>query len=362
MSPASSGVSSSSLQKLRQIWGSNVSLKFSKPFDIRMLNRDSAWRRSIASDQAVLSARFAVNSTRRTMCPLCNGSDSSRVMVVHGVSYLECATCSHLYSELIPLEGAVQSLYGDSEGSDASSQAKIYLDDTLFARRIEMIGRPKVDFVTEVIGSTAGEWLDIGCGTGEVLVAARDAGWHVRGIEADIRFVDFAQMRGLPVEHGFVTGDNSSSLIREATVVSLFNLVEHLEDPVGLLKAIVAGARRGTWVVIEVPRHPSLSSLSNLLFPSLSARHIYPPDHLHVFTDASLRQVLGQAGISPFALWLFGQDIQDFVMTGVSHQLREQPLPRFVDQILDAAPQLQQCVDEAGLSDTIVVVGRTVGN
>lgn len=350
------------LQRLHQAWGDGVALKFGKPFDVRALNRDAAWRRGIAADQARLSQAFAQRSAARAACPLCGDARAAEVLSVHGVGYLACAGCTHLYSRLAPPREAVQALYDAPQGeAAASSQSKIYLDEALFARRTALIGRPKADFVTQVVGGAAGEWLDVGCGTGEVLAGARDAGWQVRGIEADAQFVQFARGHGLAVEQAFVTGQNSAALMRDARVVSLFNVVEHIDDPVALLAAIAAGVRPGTWLVVEVPRHPSLSSLSNLLFPRLSARHICPPDHLHVFTDASLAALARRAGVQPQALWLFGQDFQDLVLTGLASQLGEQPQPDFVDTILDVAPALQQAIDEAGLSDTVLMVGRFGG-
>ncbi len=348
--------------RLQSVWGGAVSLRFGKPFDVRQLNRDAAWRQGIAADQARLAARFVARSMVRTDCPLCGERTSREVLSVHGVGYLECNACTHLYSRLAPASDEVQALYAHPEGeAAASSQSKIYLDESLFIRRTALIGRPKVDFVSSVVGGAAGEWLDVGCGTGEVLAAAREAGWTARGIEADAQFVEFARAHALEVEQAFVTGDNSSALMRQARVVSLFNVVEHVEDPAGLLRAIAAGVRTGTWLVVEVPRHPSVSSLSNLLFPHLSARHICPPDHLHVFTDRSLSDLLRQAGVSPRALWLFGQDFQDLVMTGVSSLPAGQAVPDFLDAILDAAPALQQTLDEAGLSDTVLMVGRFDG-
>ena len=347
------------LARVRLAWGDKLALKFGKPLDLRQLNRDAAWRQGIAADQARLSARFAARSALRAACPLCGEGRALEVLSVHSVGYMECAGCTHIYSRLAPAQDAVQALYDAPCGTAAaSSQSRIYLDESLFLRRTALIGRPKVDFVTSVVGSARGEWLDVGCGTGEVLAAARDAGWLARGIEADGQFVEFAQAHGLAVERAFVTAHSSASLMREARIVSLFNVVEHVEDPVALLRAIAAGVRPGTWLVVEVPRHPSVSSLSNLLFPQMSARHICPPDHLHVFTDASLAGLLRQAGVQPRALWLFGQDYQDLVMTGLSSQLGDRPAPAFVDAILDAAPALQQAIDEAGLSDTVLMVGR----
>jgi hypothetical protein len=64
--------------------------------------------------------------------------------------------------------------------------------------------------------------------------------------------------------------------------------------------------------------------------------------------------MLDAAGLSATALWTFGQDYYDLV-TCVAATTRT-GTPDLYDAALAIAPQVQQIVDEAGLSDTVLVV------
>src|SRR5437879_13700737 len=50
-------------------------------------------------------------------------------------------------------------------------------------------------FLTDPLAPRGGELLDIGCGTGNFLAAARDAGYRVTGIELDGKAASFAKER-----------------------------------------------------------------------------------------------------------------------------------------------------------------------
>lgn len=46
----------------------------------------------------------------------------------------------------------------------------IYIDSEVYKQRVEMIAKPKADFIIDVIkiiGIVMRNWLDIGCGGGE---------------------------------------------------------------------------------------------------------------------------------------------------------------------------------------------------
>jgi hypothetical protein len=112
----------------------------------------------------------------------------------------------------------------------------------------------------------------------------------------------------------------------------------------------------GAHVVVEVPRHPSISSFSNLLYPDLACRHIYPPDHMHIFTEASLERVLAASGLSARAVWVFGQDYQELVYSSAAHAgLGESA---FLHRVLDISQAVQRAIDQENLCDVLFVVAR----
>jgi len=317
-----------------------------KPMDMRQLDRTIAWRRDMGRRHAE-NARRLKPALHVTACPACDGSDSAPFVEVYGFRYHECEACGHLFLQNPPAHDDIARLY-----QGATEQSHVYVGEDLFRRRVERVARPKASFCAEHI-APGGLWFDMGCGTAELLSVVRELGWEPRGCEADPAHVDFARARGIDVIRGYLS-ELPRELGANVRVLSALNLLEHLPDPKPSLVRLTAPLAPGAHVVIEVPRHPSLSSFSNLLYPSLACRHIYPPDHLHIFTEASLERVLDAAGLEARAVWVFGQDYQELMYSSAAHAgLGESA---FFHRLLDGGGAIQRAIDAEDLCDVLFVV------
>ncbi|HVE72188.1 MAG TPA: class I SAM-dependent methyltransferase [Thermoanaerobaculia bacterium] len=96
-----------------------------------------------------------------------------------------------------------------------------------------------------------GEWLDVGCGYGYVLDAAREAGFRVRGIEPNAIAAEAARARGIGVHHGLL--DESTP---PADIVSTLDVLEHLDD-INAFAKLVKTKARALWL-IKVPSSDGL--------------------------------------------------------------------------------------------------------
>ena len=325
-----------------------------KEFNPAALNRDAQWRIGMAARQRESAARLRSCQTHASQCPVCGGERFEPFTSVFEYSWVRCSRCGHLFCETPPDEAAVAALYS-AEGARRCSQSAIYLDEELFQTRVDRIARPKAEFVASVVNGR-GIWVDVGCATGELLSAAQALGWRCRGVESDPDEFAFGRRHGLDIAAEFVSAANIGGFVAGAQVVSLVNVLEHVRQPVELLCAVSASIATGSYAVFEVPRHPSLSSLANQAFPDLACRHIYAPDHLHVFTEDSAERMLDRASLHAIAVWTFGQDFHDLTGTVIAARLpgEEARWPA----IAEAAPCVQAAVDQAGLSDTLFVVAR----
>src|SRR3989344_8118868 len=328
----------------------NVPRRKSKSIDWKKLNRNAEWRKKIANADKKAAAQSAVFQPELSSCPICKGEKFHYFIEVYKYTYSECESCGHIFMQP-PLDSTVvKKLYSGGEGG--SIQKLVYLDEELFLKRIEQIALPKIEHCNSII-KEKGLWIDIGCGTGEILTAAQQTGWEVKGFEADAAEVDFARRRGMDVEQKYISAENAPKL-KDAKVISLINVLEHINDPAEFLKAITGPLAKGAFVVFEVPRHPSSSSFVNLAFPHLPYRHICPPDHLHIFTEKSIEIMLNGAGLEAVSIWEFGQDAPDFILCAVNNAELEES--DFIDQISALANEMQKVVDEKSLSDVIFMV------
>jgi hypothetical protein len=319
-----------------------------KRMDMRSLDRTIAWRRRMGESHRDIASRLRPAATRTT-CPACSAEEHASFVEIYGFSYHECLGCGHLFLANPPSAEDIARLY-----QGMTEQARVYVGEELFRRRVEQIARPKASFCGEYL-TPGGVWFDLGCGTGELLSAVRELGWEPRGCEADAAHVAFARSQNIEVIHGYVD-ELPAELGPSVRVLSALNLLEHVPEPRAWLARITAPLAAGTHVVIEVPRHPSLSSFSNLLYPELACRHIYPPDHLHIFTEASLERVLAASGLEARAIWVFGQDYQELVYSSAAHAGLSESA--FFHRVLDAGATIQTAIDAENLCDVSFVVAQ----
>jgi 2-polyprenyl-3-methyl-5-hydroxy-6-metoxy-1,4-benzoquinol methylase len=134
-----------------------------------------------------------------------------------------------------------------------------------------------------------GRLLDVGCHLGLFLDVAREGGWDVAGVEPSRWAVDRARARGLDVRHGTLA---TAGFPEESfDVITMWDVVEHLADPLSELRRIH-----------RLLRPDGLLACSTMnveaLFPRLAGRRWpwYMQMHLVYFSRRSLHNMLTKAG------------------------------------------------------------------
>lgn len=131
--------------------------------------------------------------------------------------------------------------------------------------------------------------LDVGCGVGRFLVAARSVGWKTRGVDVSRRAVEIGRdTEGLDLS--CETLEELKLAGERFDAVSAFEVLEHVQQPIDFVQSAMSLLADGGWFFCTVPNRESPTVLS-------TARPDWlPPVHLQFFTEASLRQVLGRSG------------------------------------------------------------------
>ena len=133
--------------------------------------------------------------------------------------------------------------------------------------------------------------LDVGCATGIFLEVARDAGWQGEGLDISEYALARAREKGLTVQHG----TNPGALYAENTfdVITLWDLIEHVPDPAGLLAECHRLLRPGGVLAISTPDAGSV--LARVLRGNwLGFRSI--DEHLYFFSRTTITRMLEAAG------------------------------------------------------------------
>jgi 2-polyprenyl-3-methyl-5-hydroxy-6-metoxy-1,4-benzoquinol methylase len=125
--------------------------------------------------------------------------------------------------------------------------------------------------------------LDVGCGSGVLLARMKSLGWDAEGVEIDPGGVEAARARGVTVYQGQLADaqfpDNHFDAVHSAHVI------EHVYDPVALLKECYRILKPGGTLVIITP---NTASWGHRLF-GRAWLNLDPPRHLILFNARTLR-------------------------------------------------------------------------
>jgi 2-polyprenyl-3-methyl-5-hydroxy-6-metoxy-1,4-benzoquinol methylase len=133
--------------------------------------------------------------------------------------------------------------------------------------------------------------LDIGCGFGEALGYHRNRGCDAHGVEADANILRVAQRHGLNVRVGVF----DSLVYEEASfdVVTLDQVIEHLGDPVSVLRGVARVLRPGGQLLVSTPNAQGWGARAFGRFWI----HWHAPYHQQFFSRESMQQAAQLAGL-----------------------------------------------------------------
>jgi len=155
---------------------------------------------------------------------------------------LRCNECGQLISQATPAR------YHQSmqEFDTAQGTAPV---DAAEGRRFS-VARRRVERLQQLTGATGNtlRLLDVGCSSGAFLEAARDMNLPARGVEPAPSAAASARAKGLDVVTG--TLDSAGFEPDSFDAVTLFEVIEHLQDPLSLARDVFRVLRPGgIWLI-----------------------------------------------------------------------------------------------------------------
>ena len=134
--------------------------------------------------------------------------------------------------------------------------------------------------------------MDIGCGDGSFLQVAQTCGWDVIGIDPDPKVVANCRSQGWNVLQGDI--EQFYDKERLFDVITMNHVIEHVHDPLAVLKACHRLLKPGGQLWLETP---NIDSFGHLQY-GRNWRGLEPPRHLLLFNQRSLLTALLAAGFT----------------------------------------------------------------
>ena len=197
-------------------------------------------------------------------------------------SIVQCRKCGLVYvNPRLGAKSASEIYAGETYGFVRSHLADAFVD-----------GRPHATRLLDELESLGvdGNILDVGCATGDVLLAAQERGWETHGVELSPHAAAVAGRRGFNVMVGTLADARFPA--GSFDVLTILDVIEHLPDPVAELGEINRVLRPGGLVVVETPNWNSIYRY--LLRQRWAA--LQPRLHILYFNRRTLSRLLERAG------------------------------------------------------------------
>jgi len=176
-------------------------------------------------------------------CPLCGGADHRQILVTGPRRIVRCEACGVVFRNPRPGAAAYTAEFGSGRAEVADEAWLGTRRGAAFARFLDAWpGRP-------------GRVLDVGCGGGWFLKAATERGWSAVGIDLSPEAVRRAREKlGVDARQGTLDAQHFEP--RSFDLVTLWNVIEVIPDPLGLLRSVHPLIRPGGTLHLRTQNYP----------------------------------------------------------------------------------------------------------
>ena len=304
------------------------------------------------------AAKCFSNVLRLTVsCVACGGSQAAPQFEKSGFAYAQCVDCRTLFQSPRPPLAAFEDFYRDSESS--RYWAEVFFPAVAEIRR-EKIFRPRVERLADLCaerGISVGRLIDVGAGYGIFLDEwrRRFSSTKIVAVEPSSSLANECRAKGFEVVEEIV--ENVAGYDEFADLVTCFEVLEHVYDPLDFVKTLAGLARPGGYVFVSTLCVDGFDL--QVLWDKSS--QISPPHHINFLSVQGFERLFERAGLEDVLVTTPGQldvDIVRNVLKRDSSLLKGQ---RFLGNLLaddlDAAA-FQSFLAERRMSSHAWIVGR----
>lgn len=220
------------------------------------------------------------------ICKICGGMTQMLKAVVKDIKYVLC-TCGVTFADPLPSREDIEKIYDD----DYLENLKLDGDNPHFREEYQPIYQAEKVMTFRDLGFSyeKGEnkrWLDVGCANGLFVGWIKQFGYDAVGVDVSIEMIEIAKSKGLNCYCS-----NPDELGETFCVVSMWDVIEHLSEPMGMIKKVRQCVNKGGSLFLQTPCTGIISDT----FGNNWREYTYP-NHIHLFSQDSLFRILADHG------------------------------------------------------------------
>ena len=222
-------------------------------------------------------------------CNLCNSNKYKLFREINNYRLVKCKRCGLVYLNPRPAQQELNRGYNSEyykKGIIQEDQTEAGIEKEIEKR----LGRARE--IIKISSKKKGKLLDIGCALGFFIACLKRYGWEVAGVESSEWSANFAKEKlGLNVFRGTIEEIEFTGYFN---VITMYHLLEHLPNPLGILRKVSKILANDGLLVIK---GPNLASFDRI-WHGKNWWSYHLPFHFYHFTPRTYRMLLEKAGFS----------------------------------------------------------------
>ncbi len=289
----------------------------------------------------------AVKKHSQFVCLLCDSQKGKEFLSLGKYTLFECARCALVSPNIDFARAGGHEMYDDPKNIKDTIREIVETYDY----RKRTYAPERLGYLMEKTGLKKKDinLLDVGCGPGYFLSHLKDQKIKNKGLELTDFLVDICRKRGLNVENTELNAEQPNTY----TAATLFDVLEHLTDPISFFNDINRAMKKGGYVLAYTPH------IHSLAYSLMGNRQntLYPFQHTAFFDPKSLSYLAKKTGFMVESVEYFGLDIMDyFCMKSYDDKYD------YLTALCTEIPLLQAIVDKQNISNHMRIVFKKIKN
>ena len=313
-------------------------------------------------DRLIKIAQLYSLQPKRVKCKNCNNPINKSDFKFLDVEWGFCSTCGHLNGMYEDTNSFCREMYTEDEGSNAFYKQYHENDKRQYFNRVNDIYLPKAEFLYEALKTNNERpenlrFVDFGSSAGYFVGALNKLGLtKINGYEVSKKLVDYGNHM---LNGSFIDCHEMSETIQiaanvDANVFSLIFVLEHLQNPREVLKALKENESI-RYIYFSVPVF-SPSKYFEMVFPNVMPRQL-AGSHTHIYTNSSIDYFCQEFGFVRNSEWWFGTDMMDFfrcILVTLGQSANHKKMDsRWSETFKHLIDDLQHIIDKKHLSSEV---------